>query len=97
MFAWRSRLCCVPITCDEHNQNRPLLEPERKKKLSPSSDGMRWSLNLHFDAIIQDLLLGDELDDVIGHGEQPANLFLPPRLSVRGHGLQLPLLAKHRS
>ena len=61
-------------------------------------NGMQWPLNnLHFGAVVQDLLLGDELDDVIGDREKPADLFLPPHLSVRGHGLQLTLLAKDRS
>jgi hypothetical protein len=50
--------------------------------------------NLHFGAVVQDLFLGDELDDVIGNGQKPADLSLPPRLPVRRHGLQLPLLAE---
>ena len=55
-----------------------------------------WPPNLHFSAVVQDLFLGDELDDVVGDGEEPADLPLPPRLPVRCHGLQLPLLAEHR-
>jgi hypothetical protein len=101
MFAWRSRLCCVPITCDEqHNRVSPpavLVEPETEEgKKMDQGAAMAACTNLHFDAVIQDLFLGDELDDVVGDGQKPAHFFLPPPLPVRGHGLQLPLLAKHR-
>lgn len=51
--------------------------------------------DLHGGAVLGGLAGGDELDDVVGDGEEPPDLLLPPLLGVRRHGLQLAVLAEH--
>ena len=56
-----------------------------------------WLADLHVGPVLGYLLRRSELDDVVGDGQEPVDLLVPPRPPIGRHGLEAALLPEYGS